>query len=79
MYASNKHHGAVQGVLPFCHNFSIDSHQVCVIDCGLFQGAETSALWSGFQSIRNEFDCLLVQALVITMFHIDHVGVCLIY
>jgi metallo-beta-lactamase family protein len=31
----------VQGVTGSCHELFIDSHQSVLIDCGLFQGAET--------------------------------------
>jgi len=69
-----KHHGAVQGVTGSCHELFIDSHQSVLIDCGLFQGAETSASGADSNRLEIEFDLSTVQALVITHVHIDHVG-----
>ena len=37
-----KHHGAVNGVTGSCHELICDDHHSVLIDCGLFQGAETS-------------------------------------
>ena len=45
-----------------------------LIDCGLFQGAETSADGSRFEQLQIEFPIDQVQALVVTHVHIDHVG-----
>lgn len=36
------HHGAVNGVTGSCHELSVADDQGILIDCGLFQGAETS-------------------------------------
>lgn len=36
------HHGAVNGVTGSCHQLVIDSANSVLVDCGLFQGAETS-------------------------------------
>ncbi|WP_431357106.1 MBL fold metallo-hydrolase [Marinomonas primoryensis] len=45
-----------------------------LIDCGLFQGAETSGSGADSNRLEIEFDLSTVQALVITHVHIDHVG-----
>ncbi|HHX04916.1 MAG TPA: hypothetical protein GX732_02200, partial [Pseudomonas sp.] len=37
------HHGAKNGVTGSCHQLIIDDKNSLLIDCGLFQGAETSA------------------------------------
>jgi len=37
-----KHHGAVNGVTGSCHELVCDDGRSVLIDCGLFQGAETS-------------------------------------
>lgn len=36
------HHGAKDGVTGSCHQLIIDEKNSFLIDCGLFQGAETS-------------------------------------
>lgn len=69
-----KHHGAVQGVTGSCHELFVDSDQSVLVDCGLFQGAETSGSGADSNSLEIDFDLSAVQALVITHVHIDHVG-----
>ena len=49
------HHGAFEGVTGSCHELLLDSDHSLLIDCGLFQGAETSG--SGADS--NTQDCHL--------------------
>jgi len=67
------HHGAVNGVTGSCHQLMIDSENSLLVDCGLFQGAETSA--SGEDDLLNiEFELSSVKALLVTHCHIDHVG-----
>ena len=36
------HHGAVDGVTGSCHQLTLSDGQSVLVDCGLFQGAETS-------------------------------------
>lgn len=36
------HHGAVDGVTGSCHELCLDTGDAILIDCGMFQGAETS-------------------------------------
>ncbi|NRA56348.1 MAG: MBL fold metallo-hydrolase [Gammaproteobacteria bacterium] len=77
-YCNIKHHGAVDGVTGSCHQLQVshsnnrltDSY---LVDCGLFQGAETSGR-SVSDLLAIEFDLTDVRALVVTHCHIDHVG-----
>ncbi len=68
-----KHHGARNGVTGSCHQLHINDDYSLLIDCGLFQGAETG---NGNNAERHEidFDIASVRALVLTHVHIDHVG-----
>ena len=68
------HHGAVDGVTGSCHELQVDPHHSVLIDCGLFQGAETSANGSGFERLTIEFPINQIKALIVTHCHIDHVG-----
>lgn len=67
------HHGAVTGTTGSCHRLQFDADNAILIDCGLFQGAETSG---GDESDRQRIDFPIdgVRALVVTHVHIDHVG-----
>ncbi|QQX81826.1 MBL fold metallo-hydrolase [Shewanella sp. KX20019] len=67
------HHGAVNGVTGSCHQLDINTHFSVLIDCGLFQGAETAGK-SAIEQLPIEFDISNIQALIITHCHIDHVG-----
>jgi len=67
-----EHHGARDGVTGSCHQLHIDDQTSLLIDCGLFQGAETSGAGSGQREI--EFDIRGLRALILTHVHIDHVG-----
>ena len=67
------HHGAVNGVTGSCHQLVVDEHHSLLVDCGLFQGAETSGR-SDHDLLSIEFDISTVQALLVTHCHIDHVG-----
>ncbi|MBB1274719.1 MBL fold metallo-hydrolase RNA specificity domain-containing protein [Psychromonas sp. SR45-3] len=67
------HHGAVNGVTGSCHQLIVDDHHSLLVDCGLFQGAETSGR-SDDDLLSIEFDISTVQALLVTHCHIDHVG-----
>lgn len=67
------HHGAVNGVTGSCHQLVIDDNNSLLVDCGLFQGAETSGR-DDDDLLSIEFDISTVQALLITHCHIDHVG-----
>lgn len=69
-----KHHGAVSGVTGSCHELVCDNEHSVLIDCGLFQGAETSGKGASFESLQIEFPVSQVKALVVTHVHIDHVG-----
>jgi metallo-beta-lactamase family protein len=73
-YIDIKHHGAVDGVTGSCHELRLESGSGILIDCGLFQGAETSGQGADFNQLAIEFPIDHIQALVITHVHIDHVG-----
>lgn len=68
------HHGAINGVTGSCHELRIDQHNAVLIDCGLFQGAETSGKGASFESLQIEFPLDHIKALLVTHCHIDHVG-----
>lgn len=72
------HHGADDGVTGSCHQLhflpSIEQVNASVlIDCGLFQGAET-VNGASAEQLAIGFDISYVQALIVTHCHIDHVG-----
>ncbi|PKG37510.1 MBL fold metallo-hydrolase [Psychromonas sp. Urea-02u-13] len=67
------HHGAVSGVTGSCHQLIIDNDNSLLVDCGLFQGAETSGKKQE-NLLTIEFDISTVKALLVTHCHIDHVG-----
>ena len=69
-----KHHGAINGVTGSCHELSVNNRASILIDCGLFQGAETSPEGAGPEHLEIEFPIDHVRALVVTHVHIDHVG-----
>lgn len=74
-YPSIVHHGAVTGVTGSCHQLQMDHEHALLIDCGLFQGAETSP--EGRANAGNlaiDFSLDGIRALVATHVHIDHVG-----
>jgi metallo-beta-lactamase family protein len=67
------HHGAVDGVTGSCHELLIDEDHSVLVDCGLFQGAETA---EGATATKLEigFDVSRVRALLVTHAHLDHIG-----
>ncbi|WP_281223059.1 MBL fold metallo-hydrolase [Photobacterium sanguinicancri] len=62
-----EHHGAKDGVTGSCHELFLGSNSL-LIDCGLFQGAESQS------SLNIDFPLDCVRALFLTHCHIDHVG-----
>ncbi len=68
------HHGAVTGVTGSCHELRVDDSSGILIDCGLFQGAETSPQGAGAEQLAIDFPVETLRALVVTHVHIDHVG-----
>jgi metallo-beta-lactamase family protein len=74
MPLSFAHHGAVDGVTGSCHQLLLPDGQSVLVDCGLFQGAETSTDGAGAQRLEIGFALDGVRALVVTHVHIDHVG-----
>lgn len=74
-YPSILHHGAVFGVTGSCHQLQMDAEHALLVDCGLFQGAETSPEGrAGANRLDIEFSLAGIRALVATHVHIDHVG-----
>jgi metallo-beta-lactamase family protein len=74
-YPDILHHGATCGVTGSCHQLLMDTRHSLLIDCGLFQGAETSAEGkSAADRLAIEFPLDTIKALVATHVHIDHVG-----
>ncbi|WP_016954024.1 MBL fold metallo-hydrolase RNA specificity domain-containing protein [Catenovulum agarivorans] len=67
------HHGAVDGVTGSCHRLTINPNFSLLIDCGSFQGAETSGK-ADANSPHIDFEIDSVAALIVTHCHIDHVG-----
>jgi metallo-beta-lactamase family protein len=68
------HHGAVNGVTGSCHQLTLPDGQAVLVDCGLFQGAETSTDGASAGQLEITFALQRVRALVVTHVHIDHVG-----
>lgn len=68
------HHGAVDGVTGSCHQLLLADGRSILVDCGLFQGAETSADGGAAGQLEIGFPVGDIQALVVTHVHIDHVG-----
>lgn len=69
------HHGAVNGVTGSCHQLHLPGGASVLVDCGLFQGAETSADGrAGEGRLEIGFPLAGVCALIVTHVHIDHVG-----
>jgi metallo-beta-lactamase family protein len=68
------HHGAVDGVTGSCHRLTLPGGDAVLVDCGLFQGAETSGDGAGAGRLEIGFDISTVRALLVTHVHIDHVG-----
>ncbi|WAJ35842.1 MBL fold metallo-hydrolase [Pseudomonas sp. GOM7] len=74
-YPSIIHHGAVTGVTGSCHQLMMDDGFSLLVDCGLFQGAETSPDGSARAGqLAIDFPIEGIKALVATHVHIDHVG-----
>lgn len=68
------HHGATTGVTGSCHQLTLPDGQAVLVDCGLFQGAETAADGASSSQLEINFPIDKVRALVVTHVHIDHVG-----
>lgn len=69
------HHGGRHGVTGSCHQLVIDAEHSLLIDCGLFQGAETSREGgANAGSLDIDFDVKPIAAMVATHVHVDHVG-----
>ncbi|MDP2751725.1 MAG: MBL fold metallo-hydrolase [Rhodocyclaceae bacterium] len=69
------HHGATTGVTGSCHQLKLSDGQSILVDCGLFQGAESSQDGGAHANkLDITFPVDKIRALVITHVHIDHIG-----
>lgn len=69
------HHGARNGVTGSCHQLFVEGRNSLLVDCGLFQGAETAPDGrSAADRLEIDFPVEGVGALVLTHVHIDHCG-----
>lgn len=66
------HHGGVTGVTGSCHELRLSDGSGLLVDCGLFQGAETGNGSAATPEI--DFPVGHIKALVVTHVHLDHVG-----
>jgi len=73
-YPKIQHHGAVNGVTGSCHQLWLTENDSLLIDCGLFQGAESSGAGAGQGDLAIEFALNSVRALLVTHVHVDHIG-----
>lgn len=73
-YPAIIHHGADTGVTGSCHQLLLDADNSLLIDCGLFQGADTSPHGSHDNHQQIDFPIAGIRALVVTHVHADHVG-----
>lgn len=73
-YPRIHHHGTGSGVTGSCHQLHMDDQHSLLVDCGLFQGAETSADGSSSAVPDITFDIRTLKALVLSHVHIDHIG-----
>ena len=69
------HHGARNGVTGSSHQLFVEGRNSLLLDCGLFQGAETAPDGrSAADRLEIDFPLEGVGALVLTHVHIDHCG-----
>ncbi|WP_336604895.1 hypothetical protein [Stutzerimonas stutzeri] len=74
-YPHIDHHGAQHRVIGSCHQLHMDADCSLLVDCGLFQGNETSADGRGGAGQQNvESSLVTFKALIVTHVHIDQVG-----
>lgn len=69
-----KHHGAVDGVTGSCHELMLGDGRSVLVDCGLFQGAESASDGAGANRLGIDFPVEGIKGLILTHVHIDHVG-----
>ena len=75
LYPEIIHHGAIEGVTGSCHQLQMDTTSSLLIDCGLFQGMETSKQGIvGADPSAIDFSIETIKALIVTHVHADHVG-----
>lgn len=75
LYPESIHHGGIEGVTGSCHQLQMDATSSLRIDCGLFQGLETSKQGIvGTDPSAIDFSIETIKALIVTHVHADHVG-----
>lgn len=67
------HHGAVNGVTGSCHELRLADGRSLLVDCGLFQGDESSTATAA-DGLVIDFPIDRLMGLLVTHVHIDHVG-----
>ena len=74
-YPTIEHHGTSEGVTGSCHQLHMHATSSLLVDCGLFQGSETSAdCRASAGQLAIEFALQTFKALVVTHEHTDHAG-----
>lgn len=68
------HHGAINGVTGSCQEQRLSDGPSMLVDCCLFQGAETSDTGAGADKLKIDFPIQHVQTLVLSRVHIDQGG-----
>src|SRR6056300_943061 len=69
-----KHHGAIDGVTGSCHQLMFDDGNSLLIDCGMFQGGDSSPNGASQFDASIDFSLDGVVALVCTHVHADHIA-----
>jgi metallo-beta-lactamase family protein len=69
------HRGAIEGVTGSCHQLKLSATFSVLIDCGIFQGAETGDRDTDMRDPSGlGFSINTIKALIVTHMHADHVG-----
>lgn len=69
-----RHHGAVDGVTGSCHQLMFAEGKSILIDCGLFQGGDSSPYGAAEDDIGIDFNIDGIVAMVCTHVHTDHIA-----
>ncbi len=68
------HHGAVEGVTGSCHEIVFDDKTSLLIDCGIFQGGDSSPYGVFADNQLIDFDITRLRGLLCTHVHNDHIA-----
>lgn len=75
LYPHSLHYGAVTGFTGSCHELLVSTDTGYLIDCGLFQDADTSAIDQAKRdALHIDFSLDAVRASIATHVHLDHIG-----